>query len=285
MVKRSYIIAKKLMQAGMTGKLMFSFAFAGAAIFWATPSPDPRRVILTLCAVFSARTAGCLFNNLVDRRYDCENERTRNRPLADGTLPVSVATAAIVLLALGTLFFVVALNLIYLVLLPVPLAICFLYSFTKRFTWLCHGILGIACSAAPVGSWIVFVNRYDERILLLGAMVTLWTAGYDILYSIQDVDFDKRKGLCSVPVRFGPEVSQNIARCLHVATAILFFVWGFWLDFGPLYFLGATLCSLLLVFEHICVSGFHYERIPLAFNVNQWIGMTTLVFAIIERYC
>lgn len=273
------------MQAGMTGKLMFSFAFAAAAVFWATPMPEPHRIVLTLCAVFFARTAGCLFNNLVDRQYDCENERTKTRPLADGTLPIPVAATAILMLGFGTFLMVAFINPLYVILLPFPLAICFLYSYTKRFTWLCHGILGIACAAAPVGSWIVFVDQYDERILILGAMVTLWTAGYDILYSIQDVAFDKQEGLYSVPVQFGPRMSQYIAACLHIGTVILFFIWGYWLNFGLWYFFGAVLCSLLLIVEHVSIAGSHYERIPFAFNINQWVGVTALVFALLERWC
>lgn len=274
---------KALWMAGMMGKAMFSFAFSACAIFWADARPAPQRVLITLVAVFSARTAGCLFNNLVDREFDAENPRTKDRPLANGALTPEVAVAAIALFVAVTVICAWTLGLQYVIMLPVPLALCFLYSVSKRFTWLCHFILGVACAAAPVGSWLVFAKRWELfPILLLGAMVAIWTAGYDILYATQDHDYDCARGLFSIPARFGREWAARLSACLHLITGALFFIWGWVMDFGLWYFLGTLSCCMILTAEHLLVRGGRYERARISFLLNQAVGTVMLVFTLLE---
>jgi len=284
-MKTFFNTLKKLASAGMVGNSMFSFAFSVAAIFWADHRPEAGKAALTMLAVFSARTAGCLFNNLVDRRYDAKNPRTKNRPLADGSLSVKAAWTAVAALGICTALCALALDIKFLFLLPVPLAICFLYAFTKRFTWLCHFILGIACAAAPVGSWLVFSTKWEPvPILLIGAMVASWTAGYDILYATQDHDFDCEIGLHSVPAKFGEKAAVWIAFAMHFATIGLFFLWGRVMDFGSWYFVGAFLCTAIIISEHLLLRNGHYERAQRAFLLNQAVGSTMLIFTLLECF-
>lgn len=273
-----------LLEASMAGKLMFSFAFSAAAIFWATPHPKAQQLVCVIIAVYAARSAGCLFNNIVDRKFDVKNPRTTKRPLADGSLRVRDAVIAIVILGIITVVCAWILSPVYVLLLPVAVVPAFLYSYTKRFTWLCHVFLGVVCASAPVGSWIIFCDKIDYRLLLLGAMVALWTAGYDILYSTQDAAFDQTEGLYSMPAKLGLRTAMRISAALHILTILTFFAWGICLGFGYWYYIGAVLCSAILVGEHVIMKNGRYDRAPIAFEMNQWIGTIMLLFALAERY-
>lgn len=275
---------RKLAEASMAGKFMLSFAFSAAAVFWATPNPDPARLICVLSAVYCARSAGCLFNNIVDRKYDIKNSRTKDRPLADGSLRVRDAVIAIIILAIITVICAWMLSPIYVLLLPVAVVPAFFYSFTKRFTWLCHGVLGVVCAAAPVGSWIVFCDKLDFRLVLLGGMVALWTAGYDILYSSQDTAFDKEEGLYSIPAKLGLRAAMWISVMLHALTILAFFAWGICLKFGLWYYIGAALSSLTLVWEHLPTKDNPCGKAPITLKINQWVGTIMFLFALAERY-
>ncbi len=193
------------------------FAFLGmllAAGGW----PSWRTVCWIVVAMVGARSAAMAFNRLVDRRIDAANPRTAGRALPAGL--VTPAAVAAFILASAALLALAAweLNPLAFALTPVALAILFLYSYTKRFTWAAHLVLGLSLAGAPLGAWIAVRGDVQATPLLLAGVVLTWTAGFDILYALQDVDFDRRTGLFSIPARFGVVGALWISGALHVLT-------------------------------------------------------------------
>src|SRR5208283_2632907 len=183
--------------------------------------PTLHQVLWIVIAMVAARSAAMTLNRIVDLRYDKENPRTKMRALATGTLSVSFAW--LFTLAAVALFFVAAwrLNPLALRLAPVAVAILFFYSFTKRFTNWSHLFLGFALGISPAAAWIAITGTLDLRMLILCAAVTLWVGGFDVLYACQDIDYDRRAGLYSVPKKFGIANALLIARVMHIGVVVL----------------------------------------------------------------
>jgi 4-hydroxybenzoate polyprenyltransferase len=230
-------------------------------------------------AMVAARSAAMTVNRIVDLRYDRENPRTSKRALATGDLTVAFAWMFTVV-AVG-LFFVAAwqLNRLALELAPVALAILFFYSFTKRFTNWSHLFLGFALGISPAGAWIAVTAGLDLRILILCAAVTLWVGGFDVLYACQDVDYDRRAGLFSVPKRFGIARALLIARTMHVGVVALLawlaasfaLPWPAWIGIGVV--------ATLLAYEHSLVRADDLSKLDAAFfAVNGYISLLFLLF-------
>jgi 4-hydroxybenzoate polyprenyltransferase len=232
-------------------------------------------------AMVAARTTAMAANRLIDRRVDARNPRTRGRHLPRGLLrPRDLALAA-VLSAL--VFFVAAWQLGPLCLGLAPLALVFLvgYSYTKYFTWTSHWILGFTDGAAAAGAWIAVRGTIELPAWLLWFAVTVWIAGFDLLYACQDVEFDRRERLHAVPARFGIPVALGVARGCHALTALLLAAVGGVMGLGLAYWIGWGVVAGLLVYEHSLVSANDLSRLDVAFfNVNGYISVITFVAAV-----
>jgi len=241
--------------------------------------PTLRQVVWIVVAMVAARSAAMTINRIVDLRYDRENPRTSKRALATGDLSVSFAWL-FTIVAVGV-FLIAAwqLNRLALELAPVALAVLFFYSFTKRFTNWSHLFLGFALGISPAAAWIAVTGGLDLRILILCAAVTLWVGGFDVLYACQDVDYDRRAGLFSVPKRFGIARALLIARAMHVGVvallawlaASLALPWPAWV--------GVAVVAALLAYEHSLVKADDLSKLDAAFfAVNGYISLLFLLF-------
>ena len=241
--------------------------------------PSVQQVFWIVVAMVAARSAAMTVNRIVDLRYDRENPRTAQRALATGALSLSFAW--LFTLVAVAVFSVAAwqLNPLALKLAPVAVAILFFYSFTKRFTNWSHLFLGFALGVAPAAAWIAITGALDLRMLILCAAVTLWVAGFDVLYACQDVDYDRRAGLFSIPKRFGIANALLIARALHVgAVALLCWLaasfalpWPAWL--------GVAVAAALLAYEHSLVKADDLSKLDAAFfAMNGYISISFLLF-------
>jgi len=241
--------------------------------------PSVQQVFWIVVAMVAARSAAMTVNRIVDLRYDRENPRTKMRALATGALSVSFAW--IFTLAAVAVFVLAAwqLNPLALKLSPVAVAILFFYSFTKRFTNWSHLFLGFALGVAPAAAWIAITGNLDLRMLILCAAVTLWVAGFDVLYACQDVDYDQSAGLFSVPKRFGVANALLIARVLHGGAvgllcwlaASLALPWPAWV--------GVAVAAALLAYEHSLVKPNDLSKLDAAFfAMNGYISISFLAF-------
>jgi 4-hydroxybenzoate polyprenyltransferase len=241
--------------------------------------PTLRQFIWIVVAMVAARSAAMTVNRIVDRRYDRENPRTQQRALATGALSLSFAWLFTV--AAIALFFVAAwqLNTLALKLAPVAIAILFFYSFTKRFTNWSHLFLGFALGVSPAAAWIAITGRLDVRMLILCAAVTMWVGGFDVLYACQDVDYDKRAGLYSVPKRFGIANALLIARVMHggVVALLSWLAYTFVLPWPA--WAGIVVVAALLAYEHSLVKPGDLSKLDAAFfAVNGYISLLFLLF-------
>ena len=242
------------------------FAFLGmllAAGGW----PSWRTVCWVVIAMVGARSAAMAFNRLVDRGIDAANPRTAGRALPTGQVTPAAVAAFIVASAALLALAAWELNPLAFALTPVALAILFLYSYTKRFTWAAHLVLGLSLAGAPLGAWIAVRGDVRATPLLLAGVVLTWTAGFDILYALQDVDFDRRTGLFSIPARFGVVGSLWISAALHALTltllALLPRVYPAGLGIG--YWVGWAGCLLLIAYQHWVVRPGDLSRLNAAF--------------------
>jgi 4-hydroxybenzoate polyprenyltransferase len=250
------------------------FALLGAVLA-ARGLPETRVIIWIVVAMLGARSAAMAFNRLVDRDYDEANPRTKMRALPAGLLTPRYVTAFTVISS--ALFFLAAsqLNRLTLLLSPIALGSVLFYSYTKRFTSLSHLVLGWCLSIAPTGAWVAVRGTIDSAApLLLSLAVMCWTAGFDIIYSCQDRDFDVKSGLYSIPGRFGIARALWIARILHVvmflALGAVYLLTGLhWIGV-----LGMVATAALLVYQHSIVRADDLSRLNLAFfTTNAWVSV------------
>ena len=257
---------------------VFALPFAYIAMVLAAGGwPGWRTVGWVTAAMVGARTCAMATNRVVDRWIDAANPRTAARHLPRGLLQVGELRA----LAIGgaALMFVAAWQLNPLCLKLAPLALAFLvgYNYTKRFTWTSHWILGFTDGIAAAGGWIAVRAAFDAPALVLWLALTVWIAGFDLIYACQDVDFDRTHGLHSVPARFGVPAALRLARVCHALTAAAFALLGVMLALGPLYWVGWLAVVGLLVYEHSLVSPTDLSRLDVAFfNVNGYIALIVL---------
>jgi 4-hydroxybenzoate polyprenyltransferase len=230
-------------------------------------------------AMASARTAGMSLNRLIDRHIDARNPRTSGRPLQAGKLSAGsvAAGAAASLIVLGLAAWM--LNPVAFLLWPGALAFLVGYSYTKRFTWLSHFVLGFTDGLAPAGAWVAITGTFwllsDLPGWLLLAALTFWIAGFDLIYACQDVDVDRREGLHSIPARFGIAAALRLAQVCHALTVLLLGAVGAWFGLGWPFWLGLAAISGLFVWEHSLVRPNDLSRVDLAFfNVNGYISLT-----------
>ena len=262
---------------------VFALPFAYIAMVLAAGGwPGWRTVLWVTAAMVGARTCAMATNRVVDRWIDAENPRTAGRHLPRGLL----RAVELKLLAAGgaVLMFVAAAMLNPLCLALAPLALVFLvgYSYTKRFTWTSHWILGFTDGIAAAGGWIAVRGQFDAPALVLWFALTVWIAGFDLMYACQDVEFDRRHGLHSVPARFGIPTALRLARLDHVLTAGALAVLGALTGLGIAYWIGWVIVLALLAYEHSLVSPEDLSRLDMAFfNVNGYIALVVLAATVL----
>lgn len=241
---------------------------------------------LVLVCMVSLRSAAMGFNRIADRKIDAENPRTKNREIPAGTIPLSQAWIFTVLFLV--LFAVCAylINPLTGALAPLAIVLVLGYSYTKRFTFLCHFVLGAAIGLAPSAVWIALSGSIEILPVLWSAGLAFYIAGFDILYSCQDREFDKGRNLHSIPVRFGVPASLVIARISHMAALGFFISTIFFTEqpVGPFYIAGIVAAAVLFFFEHYLVRGGRLENIPVAFfNVNAYVSTVLFTGVLFNR--
>lgn len=255
------------------------FALASVTLAWPRQPVSLRTLLWILVAMVGARSAAMGFNRLADRELDASNPRTQGWELPQGRVKVSEAA---LLTAFASLIFIVAayqLNSLCFALSPVALAIIFFYSLTKRFTWTSHLFLGLALSLAPVGAWLAVIGTPNGRgdlltPFLLGLAVLFWLAGFDVLYSLQDIDFDRRYGLHSIPVRFGVVWGLRLSCLFHLLTVVFLSLVGMSAPVGAIYWAGLLTVSSILIWEHWLVRPEDFSRVNRAFfDFNAYVSV------------
>jgi len=241
-------------------------------------------LLMLLCVLF-ARNAAMSFNRIVDRHIDKKNPRTQNRDIPAGKIKISHAYIFLVVnivLFITTTYF---LNILCFCLSPVALAIVLGYSYTKRFTYLSHFILGVGLSIAPVGAYLAVTAHFHLLPVLYSIAVMFWVSGFDIIYSLNDRLFDKNEGLHSVPARFGIKKSLIISAVLHIFTVVLIMCAGILNQNGIWFWIGAVLFAFLLFYQHIIVKPGDLSRVNMAFaTLNGLSGLVLGMFFILDFY-
>ncbi len=254
------------------------FAFT-AALIAAGGIPSLYQIFWITVAMVSGRSGAMGMNRIIDKNIDALNPRTRNRELPKGVIKTWEALSFTIIAFVFLLLAAYKLNPLCFRIAPLVLLVLITYSYTKRFTCLCHVILGIALSLAPLGAWIAVTGSFDFKILPLCFAVMFWVAGFDTLYGLQDLDFDKLNGLHSLPSAFGIKASLWITRSFHLITIglLLSLIPIFNLSF--FYLLGVLIASGLLLYEHSLVKAKDLSRLNLAFfNMNGYISITVFIF-------
>ena len=237
-----------------------------------------------LVAMVGARSAAMGFNRLADHAIDARNPRTAGRELPRGVLSRAEVWAFVAASAAALVLAAAMLNPLCLALSPVALAIVFAYSYTKRFTSLSHLVLGLCLAIAPVGTWLAVRGAFAWLPVLLGFAVLFWVAGFDTIYACQDVGFDRREGLRSLPARLGVRSALRLARVFHLlAVVLLLAVYGA-APLHPLYLAGVAGVAALLVYEHSLVRHDDLSRVDVAFfTLNGWISVGYLAVTLAAR--
>ncbi len=256
------------------------FAFIGAFLAQGGV-PPASKLFWILVAMVSARSAAMAFNRLVDREIDAKNPRTKDRHLPKGLLTPQWVHGFILFWVLVFFVSTYCLNRLVFYLSPIALFIVMGYSYTKRFTWLSHLILGIADGLAPLGSWLAVKPVFTATPLWLLMGVALWVAGFDILYSCLDYEFDKKEGLHSIPVKFGIKKALHISTLFHLLTIICFYFAGETAHLKPVYFYGLTIIAFLLIGEHLLVKPNDFSRINMAFFTLNGVVSILMFFLVI----
>lgn len=270
----------------MFSHTLFSLPFALIALLIAADGlPSARLLFWILVCLFAGRNGANAINRLIDQRFDALNPRTQSRHMPRGIVkPYEVLLITGFCYALFV-FGAYQINTLCFYLSPIALGLFTLYSFTKRFTWLCHLVLGITCAGAPVGAWLAVTGRFDWVPLLLGAVVTFWVGGFDIIYGTQDIDFDRKQGLFSIPARFGLSGALWIARSLHFMMVILLVFIGLITQLSVIYGISVAICALLLLVEHGIIDPGHRLKMNYAaYHINQVISTMLLIATTIDIF-
>lgn len=259
------------------------FALSGAALAASVAGISPAQIGWIIVAMVAARSAAMGFNRLVDRHLDADNPRTAQRELPRGVVS-PVAVTVFVVVSAGVLVAAAwKLNPLCLALSPVALLVVGGYSFTKRFTWASHLVLGLALGLAPLGAWIAVTGTFAIAPVLMGLAVLSWVAGFDILYSCQDQAHDRGAGLHSIPVRFGLTGALRLARVFHVLTLGFMVCVGVVAGLQWIYFGGVAAIALLLAWEHRLVHPEDLTRVNMAFmTANSIISVAYLLFTLAD---
>ncbi|MBQ4164412.1 MAG: UbiA family prenyltransferase [Turicibacter sp.] len=281
-------IGKKINDYGvlvMFSHTIFSLSFALISMLLAGNGRlDFKTIFWILIAFLSARTGANALNRVVDAKIDAKNPRTATRQLPQGLMNKTEILVFVVICFAIMVFAAAKLNVICLVLSPIALFLMTIYSYTKRFTWMCHLVLGITSAAAPVGAWLAVTGTISWIPLLMGAANTLWVAGFDIIYGAQDYDFDVNHGIHSIPARFGVKNALLISRAFHVLAVIFLIMIGLLSpDLGIIYFVGLAINIVLFVIQHKLVSPDNLKNVKVAsYSINQVISIVFLITGVLD---
>jgi 4-hydroxybenzoate polyprenyltransferase len=260
------------------------FALTGAVLAWRQQPFSWSQVAWIVVCMVSARSAAMGFNRLVDAPMDALNPRTAMRELPRGLLSKPEATVFVIVASVVFVFAASRLSPLCLALAPVALVIVFWYSLAKRFTTFTQMFLGLALAVAPVGGWIAAGGRGGVEPWLLGLAIGWWVAGFDILYACQDVDFDRRHGLRSIPATYGVTNAIRISRLMHVATIVVMASLWWAADLPALYLAGVAIVGALLAYEQSLVRVDDLSQVKKAFDLNGWVGIVYFAVTALALY-
>ena len=236
-----------------------------------------------LVAMVGARSAAMAFNRVVDRRYDALNPRTAQRAIPAGQLTVPQVVAFTVVASALLVRAAARLNPLALALSPVALVLALGYSYTKRFTAFSHFFLGLALAVAPVGAWIAITGRIDPPALWLGGAVVCWLFGFDILYALQDTEFDRTHGLHSMPAWLGNARALVVSRLVHALMVVLLTMVGVSAHLGAIFFVAVALVALLIAYEQSLVKPDDLSRLNMAFfTLNGYISVGLFLLTLLD---
>lgn len=262
------------------------FAFMGAllgSVVMFGQLPSWSQIGWIIIAMFGARSAAMGLNRLIDRISDAKNPRTAGRAIPAGLLKVGEVSVFIAISFFLLFWAAFKLNPLSAQLLPIAVFLLVFYSFTKRFTWACHLILGLTIALAPLGGWVAVTGNVDWTAMIFYFTIVFWTAGFDIIYSCQDVDFDVKEGLYSIPVRFGVARALDIAKVFHILTGIGFVSLLFITDLSWWYVAGMLIAYIILFYEHHIVSPNDLSRLQTAFfTMNGVLSIVVFSFTLID---
>ncbi|GFZ32205.1 4-hydroxybenzoate octaprenyltransferase [Clostridium zeae] len=269
----------------MFSHTIFSLSFALISMLLASNGlPSPYKIFWILLAFMGARTGANAINRVIDAEIDAKNPRTATRQLPQGLMKKKEVILFVVGCFLLMVISAAMLNPLCLILSPIALFLMVIYSYTKRFTWACHLVLGITSAAAPVGAWLAITGKISWLPLFMGAANTLWVAGFDIIYGAQDYDFDTANGIHSIPARFGVRNALHISTLFHGITLCLLVIVGILSSqLGFIYYIGLAIISILFIAEHKMVSPNNLTNVKIAsYGINQIISITFLICGVID---
>ncbi len=279
----------KLRQYGtlvMFSHTIFSLSFGLVALLIASGGRPPwAKLVWILVALLAARTGANALNRVIDAQIDARNPRTASRQLPRGELRHREALAFSVVCFVVFAVAAAQFNPLCLALTPVALALMVGYSYTKRFTWACHLILGLTTACAPVGAWLAITGAFSWPALFLGGANLLWVAGFDVIYGAQDEAFDRENGLHSMAVRFGVEGALRWSSWMHVGAVGCLGMAGLLLGLGPIFWVGLIAIAALLVAEHRIVSPGNLANVKIAsYGINQIVSVVLLMAGVLDVY-
>lgn len=255
---------------------IFALPFAIIGFFLALKNSnaqfDLKLFFLMLMCMVTARSAAMAFNRYIDRKIDIQNPRTKIREIPAGIIKPSTALMYVILNSLAFICITYFINPICFYLSPVALFVILAYSYTKRFTALCHFVLGLGLSLAPIGAYLVITGEFALSPILFSLSVLTWVSGFDIIYSLQDEEFDKSLKLHSVPSAIGKVNALKLSTLLHVFSALFVIIPGFTESFSWIYWLGVLVFCAMLVYQHLLVKPNDLSKVNLAFMTTNGIA-------------
>ncbi len=260
---------------------IFALPFAIVGFFLAmrntNASFDLTLFLLMLACMVTARSAAMAFNRYIDRDIDVQNPRTKSREIPAGIINANTALFYVILNSLLFISFTYFINSICFYLSPVALLVILAYSYTKRFTALCHFVLGLGLSLAPIGAYLVITGEFALTPVLFSLAVLTWVSGFDIIYSLQDEEFDKSLSLHSIPSALGKEGALKLSTLVHVLTALFVILPGVVDSFSWFYWIGVLVFCSMLIYQHLLVKPNDLSKVNLAFMTTN--GIASIFFA------
>lgn len=283
------MVLKKIKTYGefvMFSHTIFSLPFALISMLWAANGlPSLKTFFWILIALVGARNGANALNRWVDREIDKRNPRTSNRHIPKGIIKEYEVWTIIIFCFLIFILAAYKLNPICFKLTPIALFLFVIYSYTKRFTWACHVVLGIACGGAPVGAWLAVTGKFALAPFILGAVVMLWVTGFDIIYGTQDINFDRQYGIFSIPAAFGLRQALIISRIFHFIMIVFLISLYFIMSMSYVYLTGIFISAILLIVEHCIVSPKNEKKMKFAsYSINQIVSPLILFFTVIDIF-
>jgi 4-hydroxybenzoate polyprenyltransferase len=259
---------------------IFALPFAYASAMLASNGfPETKQIFWITVAMVTARASAFGFNRIIDRKIDVLNPRTANREFPSGKIKLWEAILFTIICLKVFIYSAWMLNPLCFKLSPIAILALFIYSYTKRFTWTCHFFLGLTLALAPLGAWIAIRGTFDWEIIPMAVAVIFWLAGFDTLYALWDIEFDKKFGIYSIPRIFGIKKAISLSRIFHFIAFIFLLTIGFIFNLNLLYWIGMIIVAILFIKEHSLVSPHDLSKLNIAFfHMNGYISLTFFLF-------